>query len=311
MFVLQKTRAAYLVFELECCTDFHSYYEEPRNHPETSWSWDPSLKTFVCTCGGKSTSDSVPPSSGESEAEGFHHDFPDVADAVSTPSRAIPEQINAQSTLTCMWGDCGCTFLSLSDLAEHVNLVHLVHLCHPSSTLHSSSNVQREIFPMACQWKDCSIYSTAESVPGPSSGDIDSILGVLSSHLFHDHLGLNSSPTATHSSELLQSQSDHISTNAPQQLVGPSSLPSSEDDGQAGHVCRWSSCRQTFNSLDDLTSHLTSVHVGAGKTSYDCYWQDCLRHGESGFASKQKLCRHLQVRNSLLAFFHGVQIQSI
>ncbi|KAJ7803099.1 hypothetical protein B0H13DRAFT_2244676 [Mycena leptocephala] len=203
---------------LQCCTDFHSYYEEPRNHPETTWSWDPSLKTFVS--------------------------------ALDPP---LP-------VLACI----------LSGLAEHVNL-------------------SRDPCSMSCQWKNCNIYPTPDLVPGPSSGDIDSTLCVLSSHLLHDHLGLPPCFHGPHSAELLQPESHH---SAHEPTVS-SALPP-EDDGPAGHVCCWSSCGQSFGSLDDLTQHLTDAHVGSGKTSYDCYWQDCPRHGESGFTSKQKLCRHLQ-----------------
>ncbi|KAF7797258.1 hypothetical protein EIP86_008451 [Pleurotus ostreatoroseus] len=61
------------------------------------------------------------------------------------------------------------------------------------------------------------------------------------------------------------------------------------------HVCRWKDCGQSFASCDALTAHITSTHVGSGKAHYDCYWDNCQRHGDNGFASKQKICRHLQV----------------
>ncbi|KAJ6591723.1 hypothetical protein DFH09DRAFT_907416 [Mycena vulgaris] len=275
---------------LECCTDFHSYYQEPRNHPETPLFWDPSLKTFVCQCGGDSTAVRIPPASVDSHLPAAifapSNDFPVVATA-STPSpRAAPATIDGPPALACMWGDCGASFSSLSHLAEHVNLVHL---CHPPSPSIPSSSDVRDLFSNFCQWKDCNIYPTPDSVPGPSSGDMEAMLGVLSSHLFHDHLGLNSPPTyfqATPSSQSLPHDSPPSRTE--------SSMSSPEDESQAGHVCRWVSCGKCFSSLDELTLHLASIHVGAGKTSYDCYWHDCPRHDTSGFASKQKLCRHLQ-----------------
>ncbi|KAJ7695167.1 hypothetical protein B0H17DRAFT_445851 [Mycena rosella] len=281
---------------LECCTDFHSYYEEPRNHLETTWSWDPSLRTFVCNCGGGSTADSIPCGPGDSQLRAaiFDNDF--VTDSASTPSpRPAPvPPISTPFALACMWGDCGVSFSSLSDLAEHVNTMHL---CHPPSLSSLPSSDVRDLFSMSCQWKDCNIYPTPDSVPGPSSGDIEAILGVLSSHLLHDHLGLNGPPNHFHASaqspQVLPHDSPHIASNLVQEPAVPSP-PSAEDESQAGHVCRWVSCGQSFSSLDDLTLHLTNVHVGTGKQSYDCHWQDCPRHGESGFASKQKLCRHLQ-----------------
>ncbi|KAJ7155564.1 hypothetical protein C8R43DRAFT_1000431 [Mycena crocata] len=279
---------------LQCCTDFHSYYEEPRNHPETTWSWDSSLKTFVCSCEGRSTSDTIPSSCVDMGATSAIFSTPAVADVVvhtphqsSSSPRAVSVVSDAPSSaLTCMWGDCGASFASLSHLAEHVNLTHLHH---PPSASTPASSSARDLFSMSCQWKDCNIYPTPDSVPGPSSGDVDSMLGVLSSHLLHDHLGLNDLP------KYLDATSEPPrpvhNCDLPQELSVPSS---SDNDPQEGHICRWHSCGQSFGSLDDLTAHLSNVHVGAGKNSYDCYWQDCPRHGESGFTSKQKLCRHLQ-----------------
>ncbi|KDN42823.1 hypothetical protein RSAG8_06577, partial [Rhizoctonia solani AG-8 WAC10335] len=61
------------------------------------------------------------------------------------------------------------------------------------------------------------------------------------------------------------------------------------------HACRWTGCSESFPTCAALTDHLSSVHVGRGKASYDCHWADCNRHGEkNGFSSKQKVLRHLQ-----------------
>ncbi|KAF8216304.1 hypothetical protein K438DRAFT_1796995 [Mycena galopus ATCC 62051] len=207
----------------------------------------------------------------------------------STPSPpATPAPI--EPTLACMWGDCGASFMSRSDLAEHVNLVHL---CHPPPPLPPAMSDSRDLASMSCQWKDCCMYPTPDLVPSPSSGDIDSMLCLLSSHLLHDHLGLDDVPPCfhPHNCQFLTESPAQAPSAAPE--PGPSTLPP-ETDGPAGHICRWSSCGQSFGSLDELTQHLTDAHVGSGKTSYDCYWEDCPRHGESGFTSKQKLSRHLQ-----------------
>ncbi|KAJ7760410.1 hypothetical protein B0H16DRAFT_1813756, partial [Mycena metata] len=259
---------------LECCTDFHSYYEEPRNHPETTWSWDPALKSF------------------------------------STPSpHPLPAALELElSALTCMWGGCNASFENLEDLATHVNLAHLghrPHLCHQAPTPQPAmpSSFSASDFALSCKWKDCSIYPTPNSVPGPSSGDIDSMLCLLSSHLLHDHLGLDGAPHCHNPSDLQLCHNPqlHAALNrqpgfADEPEASTSTLPPPEAEATAsgGHVCQWSSCGESFASLDDLTVHLTNVHVGSGKTAYDCYWKDCPRHGENGFSSKQKLCRHLQ-----------------
>ena len=62
--------------------------------------------------------------------------------------------------------------------------------------------------------------------------------------------------------------------------------------------CCWRGCERSFSSVDDLMNHLTAEHVGSGKNHYECFWRDCERNGEKGFSSKQKVCRHLQVRVS-------------
>jgi hypothetical protein len=60
--------------------------------------------------------------------------------------------------------------------------------------------------------------------------------------------------------------------------------------------CCWRECERSFSSVDGLMNHLTAEHVGSGKNHYECFWKDCERNGEKGFSSKQKVCRHLQVR---------------
>ncbi|KAJ7801895.1 hypothetical protein B0H14DRAFT_3782321 [Mycena olivaceomarginata] len=81
--------------------------------------------------------DCVPPG-GTAMPDASDSDFLMAMDtAISTPTastpspRIEPATIAPQLALPCMWGDCGIFFTSLSDLAEHVNLVHLVHLCQP------------------------------------------------------------------------------------------------------------------------------------------------------------------------------------
>ncbi|KAK7030767.1 hypothetical protein R3P38DRAFT_3394149 [Favolaschia claudopus] len=370
---------------LQCCTDFHSYYEEPRNNPE-SWNWDPSLKTFVCSCGGGSTLDCVPPG-GIPMLDDTSVPMPPVEiTPVPTPppSSPSPSSVFADSqspSLSCMWGDCGAPFATLAELAEHVNVVHLGHPLSAPVPPHPDP------FAMACLWKDCTVYPTPDLIPGPSSGDVDSMLCRLSSHLLHDHLGMNigpcrhpqahgwlpshspavSSETTTPDLEntmscrnpqahgWLASQAPAVPSETttpnfenagpcrypqahgwlasqapavPSELTTPgfeschcplnTKLPIEDalelspastepspplpDTNPVGYGCEWSLCGQRFPSLDELTKHLTDVHVGSGKTSYDCYWGDCQRHGENGFTSKQKLCRHLQSHTGFRPF---------
>lgn len=42
------------------------------------------------------------------------------------------------------------------------------------------------------------------------------------------------------------------------------------------HVCRWDSCiHHAFSSTAELTEHISTDHVGAGKSKYTCLWEGC------------------------------------
>ena len=71
---------------------------------------------------------------------------------------------------------------------------------------------------------------------------------------------------------------------------------SGHDCATVDHPCKWSDCQERFASCEGLMAHITAEHVGGGKNHYGCFWDGCGRNGENGFKSKQKICRHLQVR---------------
>ncbi|KAK2463632.1 hypothetical protein APHAL10511_004383 [Amanita phalloides] len=64
----------------------------------------------------------------------------------------------------------------------------------------------------------------------------------------------------------------------------------------SSHRCLWLGCNESFKSCEDLTTHLSKVHVGSGRPVYECLWEGCTRNKEAGFGSRQKINRHLQVR---------------
>lgn len=76
---------------------------------------------------------------------------------------------------------------------------------------------------------------------------------------------------------------------------------SGHDCATADHPCKWLDCQERFASCEELMTHITAGHVGGGKNHYGCFWDGCGRNGENGFKSKQKICRHLQVRLPSLA----------
>ncbi len=199
----------------------------------------------------------------------------------------------------------------------------------PSNTFGLSQKVdgipanQATLDSLSCLWADCHLYPTPSSVPGPSSGNpVNSALGVLATHLLQDHLGVpNSAPQIVRTTEpttplppIWEPHPRHadisIGTQAgapatpgssvsprqsPDLTCPPTPTPEHDCNAPSAHVCRWTGCGQKFANCDDLTAHINAAHVGSGKAHYDCYWEGCARNGESGFASKQKICRHLQV----------------
>ncbi|KAI0073268.1 hypothetical protein K474DRAFT_1666821 [Panus rudis PR-1116 ss-1] len=224
-----------------------------------------------------------------------------------------------QAGLKCMWGSCNAAFSSMAELVGHVNLQHLRLPAAQPSTGNNPVDMQqrKQEFPnsidnVSCLWGDCHLYPTPDTIPGPSTGDpVNSALGVLAHHLLQDHLGLSnvtvpSVPSSNVDAALSpnnwdsQAKPPPLNTQASSScsstvsLSGPPTPAPEHDCSAPTHVCRWTGCGKTFVSCDELTAHITATHVGGGKAHYDCFWEGCDRHGDRGFASKQKICRHLQ-----------------
>lgn len=226
-----------------------------------------------------------------------------VASPFHMPAPMQQRAASQASALRCMWDRCGATFNSMNELVGHVNLQHL--RLPAANTVPSVPTVpsQLDASALSCLWADCQVYPTPDSVPGPSMGDqTNNILGVLASHLLQDHLGLPNAPVPSNATAG-QQEGDGMQapTISPPASCPPTPVPEHDCSAPHAHVCHWSGCGESFPSCDALTTHITSNHVGSGKAHYDCYWEGCARHGDHGFASKQKICRHLQVRPALLA----------
>ncbi|CUA78160.1 Zinc finger protein 384 [Rhizoctonia solani] len=226
----------------------------------------------------------------------------------------------------CLWDACGQSFTTLGELVGHVNLAHLRHptaapthdhahgapACHIAPSLTPAPDQLNQSDVLACLWSGCAITPTPLDTSETDNGN----LCALASHLFHDHLHLPSQPTVDifNFNPPLSPSSVSVPTPATQAQSPPGrtspsppfSAPCHSDKGKGKekasptpdsqtHACRWTGCSESFPSCAALTDHLSSVHVGRGKASYDCHWADCNRHGEkNGFSSKQKVLRHLQ-----------------
>jgi hypothetical protein len=279
-------------------------------------SWDAELEAFLCSCGSSLPQEPFNIDSSSTHPSSIFHSpslttsdtlyspfspalsphttqySTDFFDFSRNPPPMLPSQAPSSNAATCMWAGCKAQFRTLADLVGHVNLDHLRLAALPQQQLPSPAADSS----LSCQWNNCNDYPTTQSIPGSSSStSFEDALGVLSEHLFQDHLGVQppfsplSPPTgcapSLTSSSSLASDTTHEASSASDEIENA--------------VCRWRGCGLTFGSTEELTTHITSVHVGAGRARYECHWQDCSRNEDKGFSSKQKICRHLQVRSPL------------
>lgn len=197
-----------------------------------------------------------------------------------------------------------------------------------SENQHGFQSQQPGMDSLACMWGDCQVYPSSQSIPGPSSGNPFNLVDMLVSHLLQDHLGLSmrtpTFPTPTNVHDGAHTPSHHHHAHPPPHplvaltppaasAASPSPTTTTTSDGviphggsltpvpehdcshDASHVCRWTGCGQSFTSCDALTQHIALGHIGSGRAHYDCFWEGCARNGDNGFASKQKISRHMQV----------------
>jgi hypothetical protein len=211
----------------------------------------------------------------------------------------------------------------------------------PSSYLRLSS----DSLGLSCQWGNCHEYSSAALTTSGTLA-FDDAISLLTGHLLHDHLGLQESPEGHNVSVTDAAIADVIAPvpepdsghdveilveleglRSPKQTIPSGQIaeqshpnkwpctnegsPITEDKMPSPVIggpgkCQWRGCELSFVTVDDLMNHLTTEHVGSGKNHYECFWKDCGRSGKNGFTSKQKVCRHLQVRSQGCVHFDSV-----
>jgi hypothetical protein len=223
----------------------------------------------------------------------------------------------------CLWSGCSHSFASMVELVTHVNLAH-VPLTVPSLPLPSSaiSASLTDVSAFDCQWGNC------QSALAWTIGDDelrwtpDSEYETLARHFMQEHLGLPPGVSHVHTidcehelkevfspstspiqpvchpipSPSTQSSSPSPTTSStasysPLSLAATGALPPS---GSRYLPCLWNGCAENFKTPENLMVHLTEVHVGSGRSSYECRWANCDRQGSKSFSSKQKVLRHLQ-----------------
>lgn len=61
------------------------------------------------------------------------------------------------------------------------------------------------------------------------------------------------------------------------------------------HACKWKGCSAVYANTADLMEHISSEHIGSGKSMYHCEWEGCDRaHEGRGFNQRQKVMRHVR-----------------
>ena len=254
--------------------------------------WDASFESLLCACNEQGEG---PADKKYARIDPFAYTRAEnnyTPNHFSPSTSSSPYVANQALESACMWGNCHARFASLSDLVGHVNLEHL--RLSPAPVPRSPSAVPSDTSYLSCLWRDCTVFSTPESIPTSSSSDpAEGLLEVLASHLLQDHLGHHFPVTGSEDDPMTflttQTNMDQQHSNS---ALGPNRTPSHQCSGN--HKCNWISCEQSFTTCDDLTSHITAVHVGCGKAHYECFWEGCNRNGGNGFSSKQKISRHLQ-----------------
>ncbi|KAM6497010.1 hypothetical protein JOM56_007483 [Amanita muscaria] len=236
--------------------------------------------------------------------------------------KSVP-QVAGEGLITCHWGNCRATFSSPAELVGHVNLHHLY-----IPSMHTSMQIDNEQSPstlsllqtdgastdpsnLSCQWQNCGKH------PEPKSSHT-------SVHVFKDHLGLPADivsaegttenkflqgdgtrepPTSTESMgtdlDILSTPSLSPTLSSMTESVDPIPrislhTPIQEPDDRTASSASESSPSHRCSTCEELTVHLSKVHVGSGRPIYECLWKGCSRNGEAGFGSRQKINRHLQ-----------------
>ena len=300
------------VLQLHCYDDYQQKVGESRLDTPP-FVWNPALDDFWCAC-GQSNAPKSPVSQRRSADTP-----PDISlsplgqiDVAQTAFQVDPYSppgfLKTQYVHGCMWGNCTSSFLSLSELRDHVVLVHLGFSPAADSTPNHNMTPQyssQRSLDTHCLWSECdNPYQSHSHFTSPQS---------LYKHLMSDHLGVWSpvqddssqlpTPTEPATKDTFNEMSHHGSTSEADISQNDSSysnskpkiLASPEDCSAATHRCCWTGCSFYFRTCDELTMHITSDHIGGGKAHYDCFWEGCSRNGGQGFQSKQKICRHVQV----------------
>ncbi|TPX70035.1 hypothetical protein SpCBS45565_g02045 [Spizellomyces sp. 'palustris'] len=63
---------------------------------------------------------------------------------------------------------------------------------------------------------------------------------------------------------------------------------------QVEHRCQWTNCDELFDTVEELVSHISDLHIGSGKATYKCEWANCTRN-QRPFTKRHKIHNHLRI----------------
>lgn len=255
-----------------------------------------------------------------------HSNSPPVLNAITSTSEGLEtglkSSIDPNTILSCLWLSCEYDTSSASDLALHLHAQHLAplpssaptspplsSLSTQGSSFHSTPTSSSTSLPSvenkagqeeirqdaqieaSCQWDDCKDFEQGDS---------------LARHFIETHL------QSLYGDGMPRSIASELPTSAVGQVSRPKRKPSDRHQPYAKWSeprmteiqksvevfprlmrCHWADCQFTFVDATDLMSHVSEVHVGSGKSTYQCLWGNC-QQSEQGheFRSRQKIVRH-------------------
>jgi hypothetical protein len=203
---------------------------------------------------------------------------------------------NPDDKMPCLWGSCTEPHFLSGDvtLSGFVNHLFQDHLgVHPpqGNELYGESQVDCMFTEMAApqQPEDNRFQELSYGQGASNSVTVEPVLNIntVTQKNCQDNTSLHTQPQDAGSSAM----------SSPQTVTSTISSATSvrETTSVDTHVCLWEGCGKSFETCNELMSHISAAHVGSGKPQYDCFWEGCTRNGGKGFSSKQKICRHLQV----------------
>lgn len=216
----------------------------------------------------------------------------------------MPIQVDDAIRVPCLWGDCtefllpeqltgtssnSTEDIMLSSLASHLFQDHL-------GLQHSSGGIPNDDLDVECLLAEMTSRQQSQNqengaFQGSHNGqNAPDIRGVVVSG---DTKPIYKATTDSAPHSFMQDT--NIVAASSSQTPTAIGSPATSSTEIEGHTCLWKSCGVSFETCDDLMSHMSAVHVGSGKPQYDCYWEGCMRNGTKGFSSRQKIRRHLQV----------------